>query len=233
MTEIKITDFITALKHVVMFNSADDVCYRLNSLVIIDDTFNWDTDSIEARAEPEFYFSRDKERILYPALALSFSNDTLSNYRGDKYNDRCFPIALGVVDQYRSDCTDCSPCDKRSKQQIYFDTGDLLEKVLNLISNFQLFKTLKGATVKYAYSHQDIIDLLITQGIYDSATIEKSETSIMQNMWMNKNETLSLLDMPMSKQNTLAKYATINFCQFCNETEMNFTYKKYKGQECC
>lgn len=233
MTEFKIRDFITALKHVVMFNSADDICYRLNGFAVIDDTFNWDTDSIEAKAEKEFYFSRDQQRMLYPALAVSFASESLGNYRNDKYNDHCRKLAIGVVDQINTDCVNCTPCQKRGKEEIYMDASALLLKVMNTISNIKLYKTLKDAVVGYLWSHPDIIAMLITEGVYDSATIEMSESSVVKSMFEKNNPNPNMIEIPVTKQNTLAKYVTIDVCEFCAPGSMEFTFKKYKGQNCC
>lgn len=233
MKDYKIKDFITAIKHVVMFSSGDAECHRLNTFAIIDDTFNWDTDSIDAKAEKDYYFSRDKHSLLYPSLAISFSRENLSNFRNGKFNNKCITFAVGIIDQYSGGCTNCSPCEKRSKQDIYFDTSDLLTKVLNAIANITLYKTTKGATIEYHYEHPGVMELLLTKGIYDTATIEKKETGIIFEMWERNNLSPDYLETGISKMNTLAKYATITLCEFCSDESLEFKFKEYKDQPCC
>lgn len=233
MREVKVTELINALKHVVMFNSSDEVCKMLNGFAVIDDTFDFDTDIIEARIEKQFYFSRDSTRMLYPMLAFSFNNKSLGHYSNDQYNDYCLSFALGVVDQMKDPCTNCTDCEKRGVQQIYLDSADLLKKVISTIPNLKYYKTLKGVTEKYVVEHPDVMALLLSEGIYDSAVIQNAESSTIQNMFATKNENLSFIEMPLSKQRTVANYVTLTFCEPCTENEMTFTYKKYSGQSCC
>lgn len=233
MRDFTISDAINAAKQIVIYNSHDELCKRLNGFAIIDDQFDWDKDSIEAKAEKDFYFSRDKERMLYPALAFSFNNRGIGNFKGEKYNDYCTTVAIGIVDQKKEPCTNCDPCDQRGKEQIYIDAASLLKKVINSMAGIKLYRTVKDAVNGFLWTLPEIMQLLIDEGIYDSATISKPETSSYEMIYQNRNENLQFNDLPLTKQNTLAVWTSVTFCEFCTESEMTFTYKKYKGQECC
>src|SRR5687767_10314209 len=213
MIGYKIIDIINIAIQVVMYSTGERECDRLNSFVIIDDTFNWDTDSFEARAEPEFYFSRNKERLLYPALALSFNTKGLGSYKNNFYNNYCHPIAIGIIDQLQTDCKNCTPCMKRGKERIYIESAELLTKVLNAISNIQLFKVVKDAEISYKWSHQGIIDIMLGESVYDTATVVMGETAIFNDMWERRNDNVSFNELPITKQKTLAVWANINICE--------------------
>lgn len=228
-----INEFLTSLRYLVMFSAGETVCKTLNGFAIIDDTFDFDVDLIEAKADKHLYFSRDGQRMLYPALAVSFTNKSLGRYR-DVYTDFCHNIVIGVIDQYASDCINCGDkCKERSKTQIYIDTAYLLRKTLNTLVNFSMYRTEKDSVIGYLYANQAIIDLLIDNGVYDSAVLEKSDTSKIQSSLQTKNENISFFETPVSKQSLLSTFANMNVCDICNSDELVFAFKKYKGQNCC
>lgn len=233
MTPFTFLDIIAVFKQIVMFNSHLKPCMRLNGLVVIDDKFNWDNDSFEAKSRKDFYFSRDQQKLLFPVLAISIDNHTLGDFKNQQYRNFCHAFALGVVDQKVIDCINCDDCDKRNEIEIYNDVSILLRKVLNIAAKIKLFKLTKGVTDKYLYSVQEVVDVLIGAGTYDSYRVVMSETSVIELMWGNNNSNLILNEIPITKMNTLGMWTNLTMCEFCNDNEMEFVYKKYANQNCC
>lgn len=207
-------------------------CQRLNSFLVINSKFNFERDYLSAKNNSPYFFSRDDTKIMFPALVISITGDSLTNHKNYLYNTFCHSLEIGVVDQRIDNCKPpCKPCEKRNSEQVFIDAGNILRKTINTISNYKLYKVSKDAIESLVYGQQDIMDLKLANGIYDTISIVKNESNFFNIQFKQNNESINFTDHELPTMNLLSKFAQITICDICVDNELSFSYKTYKG--CC
>ena len=230
MTEFSLHDFLLITKEVIAFQSGGE-CDRINSLVVVDDKFDFETDYLKAKSNAPYYFSRDEKRITFPSLVFNINGDSLSSFKNKIFQDYCHSLELGIVDQKHEECTKCPDCHKRNSEQIFIDEGHILRKLINTMANYAMFHTVNGLVETDIYHYKPIMDLKVAEGIYDSYKEVTHETELYRNTFKSINTSVNMNNVVFNRMNLLGKFANIQVCDICPENETIFTYKLYKG--CC
>jgi len=113
------------------------------------------------------YFSRNNAG--FPILISTIESTNFVGISDIIYFKR---IQLGVVDQLIEDCVNCSPCEKRTVEKIYWDTEQLLRLSMAYISDvdyYEVKRTIDSAEVTtFEWHNNQIIIQLKAEGQIDS-----------------------------------------------------------------
>lgn len=217
----------------VMHQKADDECHRLNSCVMIDDKFDFQNDYKTAKANSNFFFSIDDSRIVYPCETFSINSKGLSEHSDGSYKRYCHTMEVGIVDQMVKDCTNCTPCQQRKKEQILADTANLLRKLLNGLGKIALYEVTDGSGTYFSYEHPDIVEIKLSSSVYTLAKRVAKESQVLKRIWKERNASPSFIELEVPVMMLVGNFAVITICELCPENETEFSYKKYEPTEPC
>lgn len=102
MQEFTLEIFYNSLKEFVQHQQAFDNenCRRLNSFLVVDDSFDFGSDYVEKYKRDSWYFSRSNTEIVFPALFISEFDEPLSNFKNGSYQRYTHSIEIGVIDKF-------------------------------------------------------------------------------------------------------------------------------------
>jgi hypothetical protein len=221
-----------AILGMVTHHSSELPCQRLNSFVTIGDKFDFDRDFMPAKKTNPYFFSRSKGKISYPVLAYSPLTPVLSKDKNGKYTKFCHRFEVGVLDQVKEHCTNCTPCEKRKEEQIFTDVQNLLRKHINELSSVNVY--IAQPNDKVVIAPKKLMDAYVTAGTYTSYVLQQQETSILNTNFKLQNTQPDFRKIKIANQMLVGMFVTVTICEICSPHDVDYTVRKVSTQEeCC
>ena len=176
---ISFKTFIGLLRQAVMFypkQPKDMECLRPSTFIMLEKHNQLNASNLgitQRHAEKDYYFSRTAQPK-YPIVtgwvqSKSYQNLFAPKTKGNKSKE-CYRFEMLVLDQYNTDCKNCTPCQKRTIHDIYCDTSDMLNNILTFFQGVIYAEIITGDESKCIWANSQILDQMVECGEIESYT---------------------------------------------------------------